>query len=266
LIASIFVDESYGEGSRLMLGGLISSWHKWHGFSIEWGRLLASANVPYAHYFEMDRNKGPFTPSVWVIGRKSQFLYAQRAILQRWVALGLTVSIDTELYRDVYRANFPKRCSPDSAYGVAGKELILAAQRHCNEYFENVEQLNFGWEQGHQNQGNVQQIFDDLKTCYGEKTQTLGSFKLLRRESALPLQAVDQLTVAARHAEPDAKKYGLFGQAPDNADLDEILMMLAPDEKFPVFYHELTEDRLRWHREHAAEMALFKRRAARARG
>lgn len=266
MIATVFVDESYGDGPRLLVGGLVSSWHKWMGFSAEWRQMLVSANVPYAHYLEMDRNKGPFPRQQWGVVRKTRFLRTQREILQRWVTIGLTVTIDQELYRKVYRPNFPVRCSPDSAYGLAAKELILMAQRHCSDYFEEVDAINFVWEEGHQNLPNVEQIFRDLKVCYGERARTLGAFIRASRLSAPALQAVDQLTVAARQSEAVAKAKGMFGEVPRGVDLDTVMAMLEPGEHFPVFYHELTAERLQWHRDNAAEMGLFKRKAARARG
>lgn len=257
---SAFVDESYGDDGRLLLAGLIASWDSWAGFNIEWKRLLQNAGVPYAHYLEMDRNKGPFGRDVWNVARKAAFLRVQREIADRWVQLGITVSVDLRLYGEVYRPDFPKRASPDSAYGIAGKELILSVQRHCAELFAGVQTINFAWETGHANLPNVAAIFQSLKDCYGEKAATLGSFISLSRTDAPALQAVDQLSVAARTAEVKAKAESRFASVPEGSSLGDIGALLAPGETYPVFYHELDEARLLWHREHAKEMATLRRR------
>jgi len=266
MIATVYVDESYGDTSRLLVGGLLSSWHKWLGFTLAWNSLLDRAEVPYAHYLEMDRNKGPYADrTVWNRGRKSAFLQVQYDLMRDWCQMGLTVSIDTQLYNDVYRANFPKGHSPDSAYGIASKELIVNAQRHANEYFSDVESLNFVWERGHQNLPNVQQIFFEMKDSLGDKAKSLGNFIPLSRTEAVALQLIDQLAVAARRTESQAKKKKLFADVPQGADLATVEGLLAPSETFPIFYHELTEERLLWHREHKVEMNQLIRQARRNR-
>jgi hypothetical protein len=110
----------------------------------------------------------------------------------------------------------------------------------------------------------VQEIFFAMKDCLGDKAKSLGNFIPLTRTEAPALQLIDQLAVAARRTEPEAKKKKLFADVPQGADLATVNGLLAPNEKFPIFYHELTEERLLWHREHKLEMNRLLRQAKRA--
>jgi hypothetical protein len=267
MIGSAFVDETgTGDEPRMLVGGIVAGALRWLGFSREWRQLLDRAEVPYAHHLEMDRNRGPFARERWWLDKKNAFSIAQMKILRNWCQLGLTVSLDKALFKEVYARDFPKGCSPDSAYGVACKELILMTQKHCTEYFADVEAINFVWESGHKNLGNVRQIFEDLKVCYGEKARNLGVFMDMAREQALPLQAIDQLVVFARQTEPEVKAQGRIGEVPPGALLHEVMERLPAGETFPVFYHELTEERLLWHRQNKMEMRSLRRRAKRQGG
>lgn len=245
MLASAFVDESYGDDGRLVLAGLVASWDKWRGFGIDWDHLLKQAEVPYGHFYEMDRNKGPFADKqLWNVARKSAFVSAQHDMVKKWCELGVTVSIDLALYKEKYRVGLPAKVTPFSAYGVAGLEMFLTVQRHCNDLFSDVDTINFAWERGHQNMPNVQQIFYDLKDCFGERARTLGAFIPLTRDEAPALSVVDQLCVSARRLEPTAKEQNMFRSAPPNATLADIQAMLPGDERMPIFHHEIGEARM----------------------
>ncbi|HET9639934.1 MAG TPA: hypothetical protein VFP12_12085 [Allosphingosinicella sp.] len=266
MLASAFVDESYGDDGRLMLAGLIASWDKWRGFGIDWTHLLKQAEVPYAHFYEMDRNQGPFSDrEVWGRGRKGAFIKAQTDIMRKWCELGVTVSIDLAAYKRVYREQMPPKVSSYSAYGVAGLEMVLCVQRHCFQLFSDADTINFVWERGHQNLPNVQEIFHDLKDCYGEKARSLGAFIPLSRTEAPPLCIVDQLCVSARRIEPEAKERNLFAKPPPKATLADIQAMLPPDETFPVFHHEIDEIRLAELRDLTVEIKQLRRGLRRGR-
>ena len=267
VIVSVWIDETgTGDEPSLMVGGIGASALNWLSFSQQWSALLGNANVPHAHLYKMERNEGPFSDrTVWGVSRKAAFVSAQLPILQKWCQFGLTVSLDKHLYRDVYRKDFPAGTSPDSAYGLACKELILAVQEHCGRLFNEADSINFVVEEGHVNMPNAEQIFRELKLCFPEGAENLGTLFPMSRDDGKPLQAIDHLVVMARRAEPRMLKDDAFLSYFEEDRLSDMVEKLPDGETFPVFYHPLTEDRLRWHREHKAEMSKILRRIKRAR-
>jgi hypothetical protein len=229
------------------------------GFTQEWSQVLERAKVPHAHFYKMERNEGPFSDrEVWRVSRKMAFAHVQFEILKKYCQFGITVSLDLQLFDDVYRKDFPKGVSPDSAYGVACKELILAAQAHCERFFQDADPINFVIEEGHRNLPNVEQIFRELRLCYPDLTKNLGTLFPMDRDRGKPLQAIDQLIVMARRSEPQMLANNSFVNYSEEDILSD-LMEKIPDP-FPIFYQPLTEERLRHHREHKTEMAKILRR------
>jgi hypothetical protein len=260
MISSVWIDETGtgGEG-RLLVGGIGATALAWIGFTQEWSPVLERAKVPHAHLYKMERNEGPFSDrEVWGISRKMAFAHVQFEILKKYCQFGITVSLDLQLYNDVYRRDFPAGVSPDSAYGVACKELILATQAHCERFFKEADPINFVVEEGHRNFPNVEQIFRELKLCYPDLTKNLGTLFPMNRDNGKPLQAIDQLIVMARRSEPQMLADNSFVSYSEEDVLPD-LMEKIPDP-FPIFYQPLTEERLRDHRDHKAEMAKITRR------
>jgi len=256
MLMSGFIDESgAGDEPVLLMGAIIAPALEWHGFSVAWQALLDDEAAPYAHYFEMDRNEGPFEN--WGVAKKARFLQGQYPILNAHCKLGLTVSLNKDLYNEVYRKDFPKRASPDSAYGVCAKELIVQAHRLTRRHFGEGTDLNLVIEEGHPNLPNVVEIVQDIKRCYPE--HRYGPLIPMEKRKALPLQAIDQLAVACRRYEPTAIRDDLFATTPPEATMEEICLSLAEGERFPIFYVSLDQERLHLHRKAKAEIARIKR-------
>jgi len=265
MVTSVWIDETgTGGDPRLMVGGIIAGAMKWLGFSQQWSLVLQTAGVPHAHLYKMERNEGPFVNrDIWGVSRKAEFFKIQFDILKKWCQLGLTVSLDMQLYHDVYRKDFPSGASPDSPYGLACKELILATQAHCERFLEDAGIINFVIEEGHPNLPNVQQIFRELKTCFPEETENLGTLFPMSRDNGLPLQAIDQLVVSARRVEPQMIARNGFIHYTEEDSVPDMLAKLPEGNTFPIFYHDLTEERLLQHREQKLETCRILRRRKR---
>lgn len=203
---SAFVDESgSSDEPTLVLAGLISDLDGWMALKLEWQQILRLYGAPYAHYTELRHGYGPFRD--WTHEKRGNFVTSCFNAWSRHCKAGISVHLKKTLYEEVYRQDFPKGCSPDSAYAICAAEIFGGAMQIARECLHHDGKINFVFEQGHANAPNALRLHQDF-TKYAENREALGPLTFMERAHAEGLQAADHLAHATRVCSGEALSIG----------------------------------------------------------
>lgn len=257
MVVSCFVDEAgTGDEPNVILAGLVADLNGWLAFNSSWQEQLNEHQVPFAHMVDMKNTRGVFAD--WDTPRSSKFSRGNLKIIKANCAFGFTVSLSKQLYHEQYRADFPPKVSPDSAYGLCAREVFGRALTLSADLFGYEGPINFIFESGHKNSGNAAQIFQDLK-AHSTEGERYGFFALADKQRTRPLQGADQIAYLARRHEPEALRTDSFKKvlakqyagAPTSVQKDGC----------PIFYYGIKEDALTFFREQALVLRKHKQRS-----
>ena len=198
MIVTAYIDETGLQGPRASLAGYVSRVSDWHGFVDKWGDLLDEEEIPYSHVMEMRAAEHPFEG--WDEARIDRFYLKAQKPIAKYCSFGLTVAVDTDVWRDAYLANMPKGTSGDSVYGLCARVFFEKTAELVERYMGlRHAPINFVLER-HKRFSDAERIFDDLKKYEPLCRERLGLITPGDYTIA-GLQAADLLAFAARRME-----------------------------------------------------------------
>lgn len=237
LVLSARIDETGTDGRSpyVILGGYVASSFRWQGFDKAWDKRLRKEGLSYFHASEFWGSKGEARGISRT--RKTEIVRRLWSVQDGRLLFGFSVRLDNDVY-DYYLKNLPRKMHRESQYGFCFRTLASATAVAALKYTKASDlSLNFLLESGHDNGGDAERVFAELKTddvlggnfgviAFGAKKEYPG------------LQAADGILAAAMRSERKAR-------VPVDVQPEASLADLRTDKiKTPVFREQITTEQV----------------------
>ncbi len=131
-----FMDESgtHDQSPILLIAGVVSTKGKWRIFDKKWREVLADHSVDFVHGKDLRKSTGAFFG--WSDAKQNDFSSRLLDISYRYVGFGLTMRLDRNDFKEVYReGERPRKLQLQSAYGLLFRAWVEQARRIANELY-----------------------------------------------------------------------------------------------------------------------------------
>jgi hypothetical protein len=161
-----YLDESgTHEGSETtVMGGMLARADHWKGFEEIFEAIQKKHRFRIFHTKKFKRRVGDFKG--WTNEQCLALIRDLSVLTGFGRGEGVTVSLNNALYRDVYRKpSVPVRGHFDSRYGLCFRQCLghLISETVKRKYRKKIPRLDVILEAGHENAGDAQRIFLELK-------------------------------------------------------------------------------------------------------
>ncbi len=167
-----YLDESgTHEGSETtVMGGIVARADHWKGFEALFSTIQRKHGFQVFHTKKFKRKTGDFEG--WT-NQQCLALIQDLAVLTGYSRTeGATVSLNNRLYRDIYRLPQQRvRARFDSKYGLCFRQCLyhFIVENSKHKYRKKLPKLDIVLEAGHNNSGDAERIFLDLKRDFASR-------------------------------------------------------------------------------------------------
>jgi hypothetical protein len=227
----VFMDEAGTDGRSpyVMLGGYVAAEARWTVVDFRWLKALGDFGLSHYHLSDFWRGSGEFVG----LSHDEKLTLVRRlfGIVDKDTLFGFTVRLDGADFGSHYRANAPRKPSPDSQFGLCFRSCLSFVPEYVVTLAAHDDvTVDFILEDGHRNIGDARRIFDQVKAEVPEIGRLLGSFATAGKRDFSGLQVADALVSSAIQMEEHVQRFIPYEPG---ADLETARASI--DHSAPVF-------------------------------
>ncbi|MCH8112992.1 MAG: DUF3800 domain-containing protein [Proteobacteria bacterium] len=271
VILTAYLDESgTHDGSPItLMSGWVGKAGRWNQYDKKWRHLLKKRQLSHIHTKDIVQGSGVFSNRAeWPVDRREALFAKAADLAPRHALFGMTVFLRNDDYDQVYAnvmARKPRKLKLDTKYGICFSVCI----KYIFGTLENLGvdkdlELHLILEQGHNNAGDAQRIFDDVFCKYAppQHVEAVKSFSFLKKKEAPALQGADLLAYPSLMVElggqadisPDSAFEAKVPKTNKSCQVHRVPINIAYLEELRDNILEADDQRLAWGRQRNAEI------------